>query len=845
MPTAPDHFETAGAALALLDRGADGWIRFERLRRALQSRGIASSDDRIPEWFAAALCRTAAERERFLAAFVTGGIAISDQETGTRAAERPRPAGATSAIRRLREWLYRHRRLAAAATALLLGALLLWLRWLLRPGPLTTGTLNTTSSPSAIPIAQQQFHPDWGLMALAMVPLIFALLYALFEHFRRRQIRRDFAPPGERSETLGIARIGEAHFGGAASQRVRRLMQRHWAGPSSRLDIARTIRATIRSGGIPQPQMATRPHTPQYLVLSERQSPRDHLAALAQAFSQRLREDNVAHEHFEFFGLPYRLQPAAEGQPPAREQLASVVARSQGARTLVMMEAHDCAAGTAAPPWIAELSGLGRTALLDPRPPRQWGTSEALLAAAGLQPFTADEEGFAAYGTWLTEADRPVDMAVGRGFDPCERLARHRRMMLGEEAPADPLVQGIVYDLGATLGEEAMIWLRAVALSPRLDPGLTVQLGRTLRSPAGVELFSQQRYLALARLPWLRAGRMPRWLRVALVRGLKPAQLDIAVAVIQAYLLPVADAGDALEIDLARGRDAKLREKLLTWLRMTPESVLSDRILIEALQGRHPARLAVEAPNALAHALRWLRLWRELRVALLLASISAFMVAVAIYRPIASPDANGVPDNGIVDNATSENPIGGNVAADNVSAGGDGTGTQVVTDVIGMNATDPSVENLTDPTKPDPKRQDPVVPPVPPDDAQRWVIFFDFDRTSIGVEAATILDSFAQSYFQAVKSKPFMQYTVVIAAYTDRSRTEQYNIGLSGRQAEATKSYLVSRGVPASVIYTTALGESRPAVPTADGVREPQNRRVEIELQGRASPQGSSAVPLN
>ncbi|RYD96347.1 MAG: OmpA family protein, partial [Sphingobacteriales bacterium] len=57
---------------------------------------------------------------------------------------------------------------------------------------------------------------------------------------------------------------------------------------------------------------------------------------------------------------------------------------------------------------------------------------------------------------------------------------------------------------------------------------------------------------------------------------------------------------------------------------------------------------------------------------------------------------------------------------------------------------------------------------------------------------------------------------------------DQYNVGLSQRMAANVRSYLASRGVPDSAITTQAFGESRPAIDTADGLREPQNRRVEV-----------------
>jgi len=47
-------------------------------------------------------------------------------------------------------------------------------------------------------------------------------------------------------------------------------------------------------------------------------------------------------------------------------------------------------------------------------------------------------------------------------------------------------------------------------------------------------------------------------------------------------------------------------------------------------------------------------------------------------------------------------------------------------------------------------------------------------------------------------------------------------------RAEAVAAELTRRGVPRTEMIIQAFGESRPLVPTADGVREPQNRRVEI-----------------
>ncbi len=116
-------------------------------------------------------------------------------------------------------------------------------------------------------------------------------------------------------------------------------------------------------------------------------------------------------------------------------------------------------------------------------------------------------------------------------------------------------------------------------------------------------------------------------------------------------------------------------------------------------------------------------------------------------------------------------------------------------------------------------------PPAPAPSAPSFMVFFDWDRSNLSAQALATIQQAADAY----KAKGNARITAT--GHTDRSGPESYNMALSLRRANAVKDALVRDGVPATAISVVGRGETQPLVPTADGVREPQNRRVEIVLQ--------------
>jgi OOP family OmpA-OmpF porin len=103
-----------------------------------------------------------------------------------------------------------------------------------------------------------------------------------------------------------------------------------------------------------------------------------------------------------------------------------------------------------------------------------------------------------------------------------------------------------------------------------------------------------------------------------------------------------------------------------------------------------------------------------------------------------------------------------------------------------------------------------------------YLVFFAWDQADLSPVAATVLDQVQADYLRGRPAR------LVLAGHADRSGPEAYNVGLSERRARAVAEALAQRGMPQDAMAIEWYGESRPRVPTEDGVREPQNRRVEI-----------------
>jgi outer membrane protein OmpA-like peptidoglycan-associated protein len=121
-------------------------------------------------------------------------------------------------------------------------------------------------------------------------------------------------------------------------------------------------------------------------------------------------------------------------------------------------------------------------------------------------------------------------------------------------------------------------------------------------------------------------------------------------------------------------------------------------------------------------------------------------------------------------------------------------------------------------------------PVVAPSAAPRsYLVFFDFNKSDLTPQAATIVNQ------AAANAGPAHVTRLEVTGHTDTVGSDAYNMRLSRRRAESVAAQLEKDGIPSSEIEIIAKGKRDLLVPTADGVKEPQNRRVQIVYENGAN----------
>jgi hypothetical protein len=397
--------------------------------------------------------------------------------------------------------------------------------------------------------------------------------------------------------------------------RLGRALNRWQSLPSGELDGAATVERSLRQGGWLCPQYGLRRERLSYLFLLDQESLADQQTRQLQAWLEGLRQEGVLVEW-----VCFQRQPSfchGPGGLGPQRSLAELAALHPEAVAVVVADGERFFSPVdgSLQPWLESLAAWPRRVALTPRPPTQWGATEAQLDRH-LPLLPASAEGLLALGPLLLEGSAgPTTAAtLATAADPAQPpepalLRGGAARWLERTPPTAALIDQLLAELRSYLGADGFTWLAACAVFPDLHWTITAYLGQRLRNATGQPLIANCPLLRLARLPWFRLGLLPDWLRLPLVLSLEPEQQSAVRQALTQLLLGAVEASELeggelgtaqLTVASDQGRSLpRLLPPLLERLRRRSgaTSPLRDHLFLRFLQDR--PLLAADAPESL------------------------------------------------------------------------------------------------------------------------------------------------------------------------------------------------------------------------------------------------------
>jgi hypothetical protein len=501
-------------------------------------------------------------------------------------------------------------------------------------GPQSPGP-SGSSAAELIVLAQDLF-----VRSLVAAPALFllAIILAWRQDKRAALIRKSDRVATEENYRIPSDRSGL--FRDAVSRSALLLLKRAVLVVSDRIDVARSLKATVAANGWPSLHYRQRRTNVELVLLVDRGTSRDHLGYLADVLVDRLQAAQAFVTRYDYRFHPARVRLAsgrAEG-PPAQD-LTRVAHRHTDHRLFLVTDGQGLfLPGTFRldPALTREFGRFGQVVVLTPTPRDAWGERERALAAWGaiVVPATIPGLDVAAtlVGSDADEVRKRADREIPHGFDPfLEQLERDFHRLSSDTPPRAEEIAEITLQLSVWMGSRQNYRvLAAVAAFPWIDPGLTLAFGAAvLGRPVDPALFAR-----LARLPWMRSARMPEWLSIALINRLREdEQADLAnrmTAVLRrgrsrASGFPMSP-DECAALPLAQAADAR---QVLATADPAAFAGLQERVFISFLKGE---RLDPTNPRKLAATEEMTRgigaefdLWQKILAA------SALVVAACLF----------------------------------------------------------------------------------------------------------------------------------------------------------------------------------------------------------------------
>lgn len=324
--------------------------------------------------------------------------------------------------------------------------------------------------------------------------------------------------------------------------------------PTQRLDVERTLRASLRQGGIFCPVFRTRPVCVEYLFLVRQLSGSDLEYVRVEAMLKELKGQGVPLSYYPYRGDPRRVLETMSGARTATLGVEQLYERHPHARLILVTEGRELVNGFTLQPhaWMRRLDLWPLHALVTPLPRSDWGTIEARIHFDLDYAITSSREGgLDRLGRLFSGPSPYSDPEVPmRARSSPSFVTSPSMSLVSEQAPSQEECDALLVELMTHLGPRGFRWLGICAHFPAMSPELALHYGRALfageeRHDAFGATFAQ-----LSGLPWMRYGAMPYWARSLIVSALPAEQRAEAQALIAATLDPKNLTVEAASIPL-------------------------------------------------------------------------------------------------------------------------------------------------------------------------------------------------------------------------------------------------------------------------------------------------------
>ncbi len=600
--------------LAHLPIGVGDELRLRLLLGRMKIQGLPSSSaDSVARWLGPILCRNADHHVALLRALraieadhlprrlLAPDVAPQTEQESLIAAQVQRDR------RQIRAWV---------GVALLLAVgISVWLMLTLSPATLPPPNA-THGGITQQPAAAVGVGEVWWSYELGLIPMIVALTFIMIRRRRRSFLLRGLVPRDMPMTNIPLPAAAVGLFRPDRMRTPAADWRRHRWEEANIFDPVRSIERTVRAGGEPRIVNGRRRILPEYILLVDRAGAGDHVATIADHLTRRLKAEQVDVIRLDYRGDPRRLTPVgAPGGRQRQQTLEELQAKRQTHQLIVLADPASAFDRATRQPraWLRPLAEWPRPIWMSPTPATQQGASERWLQRRGFEIVETSAEGAADVGRLMRRDDRlaPRAAAPDRESALDLTLAVDSYLWTGERSPSEAEIANLIHQLELELEPQAFALLAAIAVFPMTEPRLTLyaaaQLSRSERWTNVLETLVCQ----VSRLPWLRQGRLPEWLRAALVEWLERPGNGPLADTIRAMWLQLLEkeaddsatsrdgdsAPDTVRLEFVRSHAQTVGERRMQQVIDQDRKRYEERILLAFLTHTPVRQVVFEAPT--------------------------------------------------------------------------------------------------------------------------------------------------------------------------------------------------------------------------------------------------------